>query len=86
LIFELPVDREQEEVGDGAEVKKHGGKAENLCAYTSDGGRLMVPLLMEVENYLAITARKRNDRYDQEGEGRQIENSQIRVPFESMAR
>ena len=61
-------------------------KSEYLGTDAHDRLRMVIPLLVELEDNLAVhTTVKWNQRNDQEGEGGQVEHSQIRIAFEAIA-
>ena len=64
------------------EVEEDWYKSENFNADPSNSAWLVIPFLVEVEHHLTIIVFEGNDGDDQEGEGCQVEDSEIGILFE----
>lgn len=63
-IFKLAIEIKQEEIGYRTQMHEDDGDTEDLCADSSDRSWMVVPLLLEIEDDLAIRVIKGNQRDD----------------------
>ena len=86
LLLPSEIQRKQEEVRQRAEVEEDDAEAEDLGAHSNDRLRVVIPLFVEVEDNLGVSIIDGNHRYDEVGEGGQVEDGEVRVALEAILR
>ena len=83
-IFKLAIKSEQEQIGYRTQMHEDYGEAENLSADSNDRYWVVVKLLLELEDDLAVRVIEGNQRDDEIRERGEVEDSQVRVALETI--